>query len=191
MLDRRTELWLAVTFFVFGLLAFFVWAPFDSETPAIYEFRRQVYIGDAMLPLVAAAGMTLCAGIHLVLMFLRRPGPVDQSPFDALTVVFFAKLAAVIALSLVLLYWAGPVAVALFAQTGDETVSYRQMRASLPWKYIGFVLGGVALVGGIISLIEGRLSRRGVLAGLLAVTVLIVVFDLPFDTILLPPNGDF
>jgi hypothetical protein len=65
------------------------------------------------------------------------------------------------------------------------------MRSTFPWKYIGFVLGGFTLVFGLTSLIEGRLSWVRVISSLLAVLGLILIFDLPFDTILLPPNGDF
>lgn len=65
------------------------------------------------------------------------------------------------------------------------------MRSSFPWKYTGFVLGGFTLVFGLTSLLEGRMRLVRVLTSILAVLLLILVFDVPFDTILLPPNGDF
>ena len=46
------------------------------------------------------------------------------------------------------------------------------------------------IVTGIIAVLERRLSRRGVITGICAVLVLIAVFDLPFDDLMLPPNGD-
>ncbi|MDF9301965.1 hypothetical protein P5P81_05265 [Tritonibacter mobilis] len=98
---------------------------------------------------------------------------------------------AIIAVALLLMFWAGPLAVAMFAQGGEETVSYRQLRAAVPWKYIGFFLGGFTMVFGLISFIEGRMSRRAAVFGLLSVAGLITLFDVPFDNILLPPNGDF
>ena len=64
------------------------------------------------------------------------------------------------------------------------------MRDTAPWKYIGFILGGVVLIAGLIALVEGRVSLRGVVLGLMATFALIVVYDLPFDDLLLPPNGD-
>ncbi len=47
------------------------------------------------------------------------------------------------------------------------------------------------MVFGLISLVEHRLSWRRAGAALLAVAALIVVYDLPFDDLLLPPNGDY
>ena len=187
MLGRRTELWIAAVFLIAGLLAVLLWVPLDSETPPIYEFRRQVYIGDAMLPMVAAAGVVICAAVHLVLSW-RRPGGEEDAPLDLLTGSFFLMFFLILAVSLVLMYWSGPAALALF---GEEGVDYRQMRAAFPWKYLGFVLGGFVMVFGVISLITGRLRLKYAFIALLAVAGLILVFDVPFDTILLPPNGDF
>ncbi|MEL6207298.1 MAG: hypothetical protein AAFR47_18580 [Pseudomonadota bacterium] len=190
MLGRSIEIWIAVVFLALGLIAAVLWVPLDSETPPIYTFRRQTYIGDAMLPMVAAAGIAICAALHLLLSWRRSRDAVD-APFDVLTGSFFLALFGIVAVSLLLMFWAGPAALALFGPTGEEPVTYRQMRSTLPWKYIGFVLGGFVLVFGITSLIEGKLSARRALSSILAVAVLILIFDVPFDTILLPPNGDF
>ena len=89
------------------------------------------------------------------------------------------------------MYWAGPVALALLGPSGDEAVTYRQMRSTAPWKYVGLVLGGFILVFGITSMLEGAMRWKRALSAILAIIVLIVIFDVPFDTILLPPNGDF
>jgi len=51
--------------------------------------------------------------------------------------------------------------------------------------------GGDTLVAGVIGLGERRASPRALLWGALAVIGLIALFDLPFDDLLLPPNGDF
>ena len=89
------------------------------------------------------------------------------------------------------MYWAGPLALGLFGPSGEEAATYRQMRSTLPWKYIGYILGGFTLVFGVTSLIEGRITLRRAISSILAVAFLILLFDVPFDTILLPPNGDF
>ena len=191
MLSRRAEIWLALIFAIFAALTAFVWAPLDSDTAAIYEFRRQVNIGDAMLPMVAGFGILLFSSVHLMLQLRRRPDEDFDPPFDRQTLVFYALFGGLVTLSLILMFWAGPLALALFGLSGDEPVTYRQMRSTFPWKYIGFVLGGFTLVFGLTSLIEGRLSWVRVISSLLAVLGLILIFDLPFDTILLPPNGDF
>lgn len=190
MLGRSIEIWIAIVCLGLSLLAVFVWVPFDSETPPIYEFRRQTYIGDAMLPMVAAAGIAICAAVHLILSWRRQHKETD-APFDTLSVIFFALFFGIIALSFLLMYWAGPLALALFGPSGEEAATYRQMRSTLPWKYIGYILGGFTLVFGVTSLIEGRITLRRAISSILAVAFLILLFDVPFDTILLPPNGDF
>lgn len=190
MLGRSFEIWLALVMLALSCLAVFVWVPFDSETPSIYTFRRQTYIGDAMLPMVAAAGLAICAAIHAVVSWRRRPDDAD-APFDWLTGTFFVVFVAAMAVSFLLMFWAGPIALALFGPAGDEPVTYRQMRSTLPWKWIGFSLGGFVMVFSVTSFIEGRLQARRAVTALFAVAVLILIFDVPFDTILLPPNGDF
>ena len=104
---------------------------------------------------------------------------------------FFVTFGGVIALSLIVMFWAGPLALALFGPLGDEPVTYRQVRSLFPWKYIGFALGAFTLVFGLTSLIEGRIRWVRVFSSFLVVLALILIFDVPFDTILLPPNGDF
>lgn len=194
------EIGIALAFLILSLLAAFVWVPLDSETPPIYEFRRRTYIGDAMMPMLAALGMALCAAVHLAVILWRRREETPPSdtvpPFDALTLRFFVLLVVIVAVSVLLIFQAGPAALALFGPPhlpGDEAtaLTYRHMRDTAPWKYIGFVLGGFVMVFGITTLIEGRARWRRAVAALVAVGVLIAVFDLPFDDLLLPPNGDF
>jgi len=64
------------------------------------------------------------------------------------------------------------------------------LRATPGWKHVGFVLGGVIVVSGMITIVERRFTRRAVLTALVAVLVMIAVFDLPFEDLMLPPNGD-
>ncbi|MDK3073908.1 hypothetical protein QO034_12370 [Sedimentitalea sp. JM2-8] len=191
MLSRRNEVWIALLCIVAALVTAMVWVPLDSETPPIYTFRRQINIGDAMLPLVSATGIAICAVIHLLLTLRREPATERSAPLDIHTGSFFLPFAAIMLVSCMLMYWAGPIALALFGPTGEEAVTYRQMRAAFPWKYIGYGLGGFTMVFGVTSLIEGRISASRALTSMLAVLALILVFDVPFDTILLPPNGDY
>ena len=43
----------------------------------------------------------------------------------------------------------------------------------------------------ITALIEGRARMARVVSSILFVVVLIAIFDMPLDTVLLPPNGDW
>jgi len=87
---------------------------------------------------------------------------------------------------LLMMRWAGPLA----SWVAGSEAEYRLLRTTAPWKWIGFALGGVTLVTGTIAAIERRLTLRAWLIGIGAVALLIAVFDLPFDDLLLPPNGD-
>jgi len=188
MLSRKTEILLALLMLALGAGTLFLWAPLDSGSPAVHVFRRQTLIGDALLPMVAGAGITLCSAVLLLRQIVRKQEPAPP-PFDRQTAVFFAAFGAMIALSLALMYWSGPAALALFGPL--EGAGYRQMRAAVPWKYAGFVLGGFTMVFGLTSLIEGRVRATRAAVALAAVVLLILIFDVPFDSILLPPNGDF
>jgi hypothetical protein len=46
------------------------------------------------------------------------------------------------------------------------------------------------MVFGLISMMEGRMRWRTLIISILAVIFLIIVYDLPFENLLLPPNGD-
>ena len=59
-----------------------------------------------------------------------------------------------------------------------------------PWKYIGFGIGGGTMIFCMISFVEQRITWRALWVALAAVIGIIVLYDLPFDDVLLPPNGD-
>ena len=76
---------------------------------------------------------------------------------------------------------------AILRAGGEE---YRILRDTVPWKYTGFVIGGILLVFSLICFVEERLSWRALLISIGAVVGIILLYDLPFDDVLLPPNGD-
>ena len=80
--------------------------------------------------------------------------------------------------------WAGPISAHLFGE------DYRSLRDTVPWKYIGYFSGGILMIFGLISMMEGRMRWRTLIISILAVVFLIIVYDLPFENLLLPPNGD-
>lgn len=162
-----------------ALVALAVWVPLDTETGLVEKLRRGVRIGDAMLPALAL-GFVIFGGVLAILV------PNEDAPkLSFENASFLAKLLLMIALSLAVMRWAGPL-VTEIAGAGD----YRALRDTAPWKYAGFVVGGTLFVAGLMALVEGRVSGRGVLIGLLSAVVLVVLYDLPFDDLLLPPNGD-
>jgi hypothetical protein len=86
--------------------------------------------------------------------------------------------------------WLGPLTVDLINGMGGDIGSYRQLRDTIPYKYIGFVAGGFAMIFGFISMVERRWSGKLAAISLASIIVLALIFDLPFEDLLLPPNGD-
>ncbi len=188
MTPHQTEIAFALFALCFGLAALGIWIPWDVDTGMIETFRRQTIIGDAFLPVLAAAAIAICALLQLIAVLLRRSTPSDafkSAPLSRSDLMLLGIFLAVIAASLLVMFWAGPL-LSFWNENG-----YRGLRGHIPFKYTGFFLGGTVMLTGLISIIEGRLRPRIPVISALATTFLIVLFDLPFDSILLPPNGDW
>ncbi len=186
MQSSRSNLYLGLVCIVFAMLVLFIWIPLDVESSWVEKVRGRYRIGDALAPTIAA-GFILVGGALLVL-FERRAS--DQPAIQPTQLRFLLRLMGVVLLSLLVMRFAGPLAVAVSNHALTESNEYRLLRNTFPWKYIGFVLGGVMLVAGVISLVERRISIKAVITAVVAVLFIILVFDLPFDDLLLPPNGD-
>ena len=184
--SNRLNLILGWSVVVFSLLLVFVWIPLDTETGIVERVRRQVIIGDSMAPMIA--GIFLLVGGALLLSFERNAS--DQPKIDPLNLGIVVLIATVLAAGFLVMRFAGPVAVELNNLVTGEDLEYRLLRDTTPWKYMGYFLGGVLSITGIISLAEGRLSVRAAIVAICAVLAMIAIYDLPFDDLLLPPNGD-
>ncbi|NRB05142.1 MAG: hypothetical protein HRU30_17965 [Rhodobacteraceae bacterium] len=169
--------WLALFFLAFALFVIFVWAPLDTDTGLVEKVRRKFVVGDAMGPTVA--GVFIAIGSLLV--FLRSGTAKSLSSEN---VFWLTALFGLFVLSLVTMRYAGPVALA-WTESG-----YRPLRATAPWHYIGFLLGGTLLVGGLTSLAKRQLSMRDFAVGFATALAIALLYDLPFDDLVLPPNGD-
>lgn len=161
-----------------------VWIPFDTDSGIVERARRRMVIGDALAPTVAA--VFICLGGLGLLTVERRAD--DAAELSAANLIRLAKFLAVLVASFALMRWTGPVAAELL-QWGDGA-PYRLLRDTPPWKYLGFGLGGTVLIAGMIALVEGQLRPRTILIAVLAVAAMVAIYDLPFDDLLLPPNGD-
>ena len=183
--SKTSDLIIGVLGTAFALVFLFIWIPVDIETGMLDEWRRSIRIGDAMLPTFAAIGMLLASiGVGVQALFKQTGLPsVRAGGFPYVFVV-----AAIMAVSLVLIFYTGPLLVWLWF---DESVTYRLMLNTAPWKYAGVLCGGTVLVFAYISFIEQRLHRRNLIVAAIATALIIMLYDLPFDTLLLPPNGDY
>ncbi|MGH1575757.1 hypothetical protein [Planktotalea sp.] len=163
----------------FALILAFIWIPLDTETWLVERKRGRYIVGDSLAPTLAA-GFILMAGV--MLLFERRSPDYHPSRHN---LVFIGAISIVGVIGILLMRWAGPVASGLLG--GEE---YRLLRDTAPWKYIGFVLGGGTMVFCIVSFVEQRMTWCALWVALAAVIGIIVLYDLPFDDVLLPPNGD-
>ena len=164
-----------------------VWVPSDVDSGYIEKVRRQVSLGDALAPTVAGVFM-LIGGLGL-LVFGGRHDELE-APIDFLAIRFAALLFATYFVSFLVMLVVGPVVVSIANLFTGAEHEYRLLRDTVPWKYLGFVAGGTLAVTVTVSFLEGRFTLRALLIGLLAVAAMIAVYDLPFDDLLLPPNGD-
>ena len=176
----NSDLLLGIGALVAGCLILFVWIPLDVETGLIEKVRSRVVIGDAMAPALAAV-ILIAASLMLTIQSFRTHGEME---FTRNSLKYVGLVLAIMGLSLMVMRWAGPLAA--FLGKSD----YRSLRDTVPWKYFGYFLGGSTMVFGLISMMEGRLRWRILIISLLAVLILMLIYDLPFKNLLLPPNGD-
>lgn len=182
--------WLGLCALALSLLIAFVWVPLDVESGLFEKVRRNVQIGDALAPTLAA----FMIGLGGVLVFLAPENTQckpHQAPSDSHSLidnfVYACSILVILAVGLSFTRYSGPVVVGLFH---TDSVEYRVLRDTIPWKYIGFVLGGTFLVTALIAWTERKLRWVHVLIAFTSTLVLIALYDLPFDDLLLPPNGD-
>ena len=178
MKPRHTaDIWLALFFLAFALILVFVWIPLDTDTGLVEKVRRKFVIGDALAPTVAAVVIALGAGFVLL-----RPAPGKSLSRE--NVIWCVCLLGLFTTSLFAMRYAGPL-VAIWTESG-----YRPLRATLPWKYIGYLLGGTFMIGGLTGMAMRRLSVKDFAIGFIATLLIALAYDLPFDDLILPPNGD-
>lgn len=183
--NKHTNRILGLGCIAVALLVMLVWIPLDVETGLIEKVRRQVTIGDSLAPMLG----TMVIGLGGVILVFQRPETIP-SGVSLANLGFMAALLGLFAISFAVMRWGGPLAVQIAGFLTGEDLSYRMLRATAPWKFIGFLVGSSALIALFIASIEGRFSLRAVLIGLIASCALIALYDLPFDDLLLPPNGD-
>ena len=173
-------------FVAFAVLMIFVWIPLDTASGIIEKVRGRYNIGDALAPTISA--LFLLIGGLLLAIFERSAE--EQFTFGRDEFLFMLQTMLVISLGLLVMRYTGPLLVDMTNVFRAEQQEYRLLRATAGWKHVGFVFGGIIAVTGLISVIERKVTRRAIVTGILVVVVLIVIFDIPFEDLQLPPNGD-
>ena len=171
--------WLGFFFCVLAVLLIFVWVPLDVETGIVETVRRKLVVGDSLGPTVAGA-VILLGGM----ICIWAEGGEDQQ-LNRDNMRWLLRLGSLLILGLLIMRYAGAPIVSLIT---DE--SYRALRNTPPYSYVGYVLGGTLMAAGLTCLARRRVTLGAILVGLLATLVIALLYDLPFDDLLLPPNGD-
>lgn len=171
------DTWLALFFLAAAAFLLFVWIPMDTGTGLVEKVRRKLVIGDALAPTFAASVIAIGAGLILL-------HPAKNYGISRQNMMWIAALACLFFVSLVLMRYAGPIAMSWIDG------GYRPLRTTAPLNYIGFLVGGTMMVGGLTGLTVRRLSFRDFAIGFVTSLVIALLYDLPFDDLMLPPNGD-
>ena len=169
-----------------GLAALLLWLPNDVDSGLIEKVRRRYQIGDMLAPVVALT-VLLLGGAWLMMSRDRQPAGDIIGPVRAILVSLV-----MVALSFLLMRWAGPAAVWLGEMAGlvEAGTGYRPLRDTLPWKFTGFLAGGTVMIWTLSALADGGWTWRRFGTAFLVTLVIGAVFDLPFEDLVLPPNGD-
>ena len=189
MIDLRTPTQnrlVGVVICVISLAALLFWLPVDVDSGLIEKGRRRYQIGDLLAPVVALVTVLLGATL-LVLSRERTPVGNLAKPARAI-----ATMMALIGVSLLLIRLTGPAVVWLAELVGyaEAGTGYRPLRDTLPWKFTGFLAGGTVMIWSLSSLADGSWSWRRLGTAFLITLVIGSAFDLPFEDLVLPPNGD-
>ena len=192
MQTRQWNILLGILFIVLSAVTLLLWIPYDIESGVMVVERRSVEVGDAMAP-TASAIIVLILSLALTLaQFFAGRDDVSKEPKIGLTrsnLQNLLAMAVTVVGSLFVMVYAGPLSVSALQSAGFDLPEYRLLTDTIPYKYIGFASGGFLLVFGLISWVEGRPSWRAAATAIGAVLALIFVYDVPFDSLLLPPNG--
>ena len=188
---RRWEIGIGLFGLLFAMLVVFYWVPNDIKGAFLDTTRGgKLEPGDAFFPVLAGGFIGFVALIQIVSAVMAKAPDENAGSYariDSQNLVFLASFLGVLAVSIGVLQWAGPFAVWLF----ETDVTYRQMVDTVPYKYIGFALGGFLLTFALITWAEGQLRWWPAAVSLALVVLLIIIFDILLSNIQLPPNADF
>ncbi|MEZ5659307.1 MAG: hypothetical protein R3E83_12515 [Burkholderiaceae bacterium] len=192
MASHRSDRIVGALALAFALVLLLLWIPADVESGVIETFRRRTTIGDAMLPTMLGYGIG-AIGLWLLLRPRRAPSPdgpgadSNDTGFGLQNLRFLIWMAAVLVACLLAMRWTGPIVADL---AGSAEGGYRSLRDTVPWKYLGYLVGGFLLLSALLIRLNGGMRIRWLMIALVCVVVLMLLIDVPFDDLLLPPNGD-
>lgn len=178
----------ALVALLIGVLALTLWIPNDIAGEAINYARRRYSIGDPFAPILISWLMIVAAVGLLLSGLIRGYGQTQnvkvEHGFRRSSVVFLVGCGAVLAITFIVMRYAGPLAV---DWVGPDK-SYQLLVTTPPWHYLGYLMGAFVLMVIAISAVERRLRVRTLIIAVSVPLVIALAYDLPFGLIL-PPNG--
>lgn len=176
---------LGALFLLLALAGLVFWIPADIDTGLVETVRRRNVIGDSLAPSFAMILIGISA-----LSLIRRSGDdtvfTNQGkwhrPFLFFIIVFICVL--------LLMRYTGPLIIAIINSFAEGDLTYRNLRNIRPLKYVGYVAGGTFLLCSFSHFMDKSLNRKRALLFFGISIAIALFFDLPFEDILLPPNGD-
>lgn len=164
----------------------FIWIPLDVASGIVETVRSRNVIGDALAPTVTAV-LFIVSGTLLV---LTSRAQYSSSRVSAGNFLYISGVIVLAVIVMLLIRWSGPLVVELVRHLSTEVDDYRALRDSVPWKYIGYLTGGTTLVFVLTCFVEHRFRWSRLVIAFLVTLALALIYDLPFDDLLLPPNGN-
>lgn len=184
-----------VTVFVASLLAIFVWFPADIRGGFIHvNVTGKAEPGDAFFPILLSATLAILSALQVIISLLRGSPPITPGEQGRLTrdnLVFLAGFLAICVTGLAVMYGLGPVTAWTLQKFGLLDVGYRYLTDTAPYKYLGYVVGGISMTVALIAWTEGRVRLVSVLTVVIVLTTMILIFDQLLANVLLPPNAEF
>lgn len=181
--------------FGLSLLALFVWFPLDIRGGFIeINHVGKPEPGDAFFPILLTSVILALSGFHILKSFFFASGIGDGQASGRLSrsnVVFLVLFHAIVVTGLALMYWLGPLIVALMSSASETELTYRQLVDTIPYKYIGYAVGGMLMTGTLIFWAEGRFAWNRLVIVALVIVASICIFDGLLNNVQLPPNADY
>ena len=171
---------------LFCLFLLFVWIPADIDSGLASKVRGRSKIGDALAPTITA----ILLGIAGLTVLITSGSSKSEEEIKPKNFLFIGTVSALVLLSCGLMYISGPFIVDMARVFASDLPEYRVLRNSVPWKYLGYLVGSIFLLVGFFVITGYGSWKRRCLVAVLAALALALAYDLPFDDLLLPPNGD-
>ena len=178
---------------VFATVALTVWFPHDIKGGIIVlNSVGKPEPGDAFFPAILAGLMAILASCYLAIALLAsRPQP-PASRLTGDNLLFLAGFSVIVGSGLALMYWTGPWVVSALHGLGviDEG-EYRHLVDTVPYKYLGYIVGGFLMTMALTIWAEGGFTRRAMVSVVLVLVASVVIFDVLLNNVQLPPNADY